>query len=150
MSVFRSLLYLLLFLPVNVCLAQEVDCSTLEEPFELDPVVECDLPLSLFESGAKCINLAEVHNRLIYPPSLKQARIEVSVVLEIYIDKGGLPVEYQLVQSSHHLFTEEVLKHCPLLKFIPAKYGYKACKEWVKVPFHFYLTENGKPTNPTK
>jgi TonB family protein len=77
-----------------------------------------------------------------YPPALRGANVEGSVVLRFVVDTNGraLMETVRVISSSHLLFTSAVTTHLPYLRFIPGNLRGAPVRQIVRMPFVFTLS----------
>ena len=102
--------------------------STEPTPYE---VFLGDMPVAL--------NMNEVMQKVVYPPSLREMRMEGKASYRVLVDEDGNYVKHELIRASHPLFDQQCAAQLPALKFKPGKIGPHKVKVWVTVPFKFEL-----------
>ena len=79
-----------------------------------------------------------------YPDSLREAKIEGSVLAQFVVNRDGTPDvgTFKVLKSDHDLFTQAVKKSLPNMQFTPALVGGKPVRQLVEMPFTFSLTKS--------
>ena len=83
-----------------------------------------------------------------YPDELRAARVQGEVLAQFIIDANGqfVPGSFNVLRSSHALFTQAVSSAIPTMKFSPAEIGGTKVKQLVQQPFTFsVLTPDSPP-----
>ena len=85
-----------------------------------------------------------------YPPLLRSARVEGTVLAQFVVDDSGhyVPDTFRVLRSSHDLFTQVVAKALPGMKFSPAMIGGRSVAQLVQQPFTFSLTSDSTTAAP--
>jgi protein TonB len=78
-----------------------------------------------------------------YPDMLRSANVEGEVVAQFVVDTTGRAdmSKFQVLKSTHDLFTNAVKSALPQMKFYPAEVGGKKVRQLVQMPFQFNLTK---------
>ncbi|MEO0899958.1 MAG: energy transducer TonB [Bacteroidota bacterium] len=84
-------------------------------------------------------NLEEVKAELGYPKAAKDAGIQGSVTLKIYVSQDGEYFSHEVVNSFHPLLRIPTEAFAPYLTFEPAKKNGKSVSSWTDVTFEFSL-----------
>ncbi|HEY4218594.1 MAG TPA: TonB family protein [Gemmatimonadaceae bacterium] len=86
-----------------------------------------------------------------YPMMLRSANVEGDVLAQFVVDTSGHAdmSTFQVLKSSHALFTNAVTAALPNMRFFPAKVGGKHVKQLVQMPFQFNLSTPNKPGQGT-
>ena len=96
-----------------------------------------------YDVAPKLKNPAEIRKMLQrnYPQQLKEARIEGTVLLWIYIDQNGAVINSHVKKSSGYEAMDRVAQHCAgAMKFTPAKNRDKRTSVWVAQAITFSIT----------
>jgi len=96
-----------------------------------------------YDVAPKLKNPAEIRKMLRrnYPLRLKEARIEGTVVLWIYVDQKGEVINSFVKKSSGYEAMDRVAQHCVgAMKFTPAKNRDKRTSVWVAQAITFTIT----------
>jgi len=95
-----------------------------------------------YDVAPKLKNPAEIRKMLQrnYPRQLKEARIEGTVVLWIYVDQNGEVINSHVKISSGYEAMDRVAQHCAgAMKFTPAKNRDKRTSVWVAQAITFTM-----------
>lgn len=78
-----------------------------------------------------------------YPESLRSAMVEGEVLVHYVVDTTGVadPSTFQVIRSTHPLFTESVKLAIRHMRFYPAEIGNKKVRMLVEQPFMFSLEQ---------
>ena len=78
-----------------------------------------------------------------YPDMLRSANVEGEVLAQFVVDTTGRAdmSHFQILKSTHDLFTNAVKAALPNMKFYPAEVGGKKVRQLVQMPFQFNLTK---------
>jgi TonB family protein len=78
----------------------------------------------------------------VYPPSLRDARVEGEVVAQIVVDTSGrmMPGSFKVLRSTDTLFTKAVRDALDEMRFVPAEVGGRKVRQLLELPFQFQLT----------
>lgn len=78
-----------------------------------------------------------------YPKSLKDAKVEGTVLAQFVVDTTGAPEPstFKVLKSSNPLFDEAVRDALAQMQFIPAMVGGRPVKQLLQQPFLFSLKE---------
>jgi TonB family protein len=76
-----------------------------------------------------------------FPASLRQAGVRGKVIVSFIVDTTGKADmnSLKVVESTHNLFTEELLKVLPSYSFVPAQVGNRKVRVHVQIPFEWIL-----------
>ena len=90
-----------------------------------------------------------------YPEALRAANVQGEILAQFVVDASGqfVPGSFQMLRSSHDLFTQAVSSALPTMKFSPAEVRGTKVKQLVQQPFTFSLTPSADapgtlPVNP--
>ena len=105
------------------------------------PVIT-DAPLFEFQVEKQAMHLAGTGS-LNYPSVLKNANIQGTVTAMFVVDTSGKAdvSTFKVLESDHDLFTQEVKKALPKMRFIAAEVGGRKVKMWVQQAFQFQLAK---------
>jgi TonB family protein len=83
----------------------------------------------------------------LYPPMLRDAKVEGEVLVQFVVDTSGNPVmnTFRILKSYHALFTSAVLQALPQMHFSPAELGGRKVRQLVQMPFQFNMTRDSTP-----
>ena len=76
-----------------------------------------------------------------YPPQARQAQIEGTVVLRVYIDKHGIVKHIKIIKRAGYGFDEAAILAMRSARFYPATYEGKAVPVWINIPVIFKLED---------
>jgi len=91
----------------------------------------------------KQASAAEGNTPPTYPPVLRAGNIEGNVLVSFVVDTSGRAdmSTFNVIKTTHDLFTAAVRQHLPQMKFIPAEIGGHKVKQLVQMPFVFTLNK---------
>lgn len=87
------------------------------------------------------VNMDNVKREIGYPETARQASLEGSVVMRIYVDKFGAYQQHIVLSSSSPTFTRAVEQHINKLRFTPGIQAGQPIGVWVNIPFTFKLNQ---------
>jgi TonB family protein len=90
--------------------------------------------------------------RILYPDSLRAAKVEGEVVAQFVVEENGqlMPGSFKVLKSDHMLFTQAVQKALPDLRYAPAEVKGVKVRQLVQESFTFALsTTEAKPSTTT-
>ncbi len=117
------------------------------EPTSVEPVpaeqvgpVPAEPTFTPYTSAPRIVNAAEVQKVLAqeYPPLLRDAGIGGTVLVHLYVDVTGNPVNVLLDRSSGHAALDEAaLRAAESFNFSPAKNREETVPAWIRLPITF-------------
>lgn len=117
------------------------------EPTSVEPVpaeqvgpVPAEPSFTPYTSAPRIVNAAEVQKVLAqeYPPLLRDAGIGGTVVVHLYVDVTGNPVNVLLDRSSGHAALDKAaLRAAKSFNFSPAKNREETVPAWIRLPITF-------------
>lgn len=116
---------------------------TATEPAPAEPALEqapVEPTFTPFTSAPRIVNAAEVQKVLAqeYPPLLRDAGIGGTVLVHLYVDVTGNPVNVLLDRSSGHAALDEAaLRAAESFNFSPAKNREETVPVWIRLPISF-------------
>lgn len=77
----------------------------------------------------------------VYPPSLREARVEGAVLAQFVVDIDGRPDmnSFKVLKTDNALFSDAVKEALSTMVFLPAKLKDRTVKQLVQQPFQFSL-----------
>jgi periplasmic protein TonB len=91
----------------------------------------------------KQVSAAEGNTPPTYPSVLRAGNIEGQVLVSFVVDTSGRAdmSTFNVIKTTHDLFTAAVKQHLPQMRFIPAEIGGHKVKQLVQMPFIFTLNK---------
>ena len=81
--------------------------------------------------------------KLKYPEIAKEAGIEGTVVLQVFVDKNGRVKHTKILKGIPNTGMDEAaIKSIKAVRFKPAKQDGVAVGVWISIPFNFHLPTN--------
>lgn len=90
---------------------------------------------------ANPVNMAQVQGMIHYPEAARTAGTEGKVIVRFLVDESGNQESHEILKSADPLFTAEIERVVPSLRFIPAMVNGNAVKSTVVIPFQFSLAK---------
>ena len=90
--------------------------------------------------------------KVLYPPTLREAKIEGTVLVEVIVGVDGVPQmhSFRILRSDHRAFSEVVEEALSQSRFAPAKLRGRAVQQLVQIPYLFQVSRsNGDSTLAT-
>jgi len=80
-------------------------------------------------------------NQPVYPPALRDARVQGRVLAQFVVDESGIPDmgTFKVLMSEHAMFSEAVRDAVAAMRFAPASIGGRYVKQVVQQRFDFRL-----------
>lgn len=107
----------------------------------ITPLVRLRVPI---RSASRAPQVKSGNPHPLYPPDLRQARIEGETIFEFVVDANGVPdpSTAQVVRATAPQFAQSVLDVLPKLRFDPLLVEGCPVGAFVRMPFSFALTGN--------
>ena len=79
----------------------------------------------------------------LYPRLARQRGWEGIVLLKVFVQKDGLPIEVKIEKSSGHtILDQSAVRTIKEWKFLPARVSNMAFSSWVQIPVRFLLSDS--------
>lgn len=93
----------------------------------------------LVDEDPKPLNLGEIYQAIGYPSKAKEAGIEGSVVVSVFVGENGEYLKHKIITHAHPLLSDPVDLEVKNLRFTPAMKAGQPVKVWINIPFKFKL-----------
>ena len=85
------------------------------------------------------VDMEYLYKNLVYPEEAKKKGIEGKVLLNVFVDKRGMPQLFEVVESDSEIFNQAAIDAAMKTIYCPAVMNNQVVGKWLNVPIEFKL-----------